>query len=122
MHARDLLFGKALLVDPLRVLAYLIRSTFCLCGKPVLYVSYSSHIFVIFSVFRDTCFRVPFRMLISIYRRSMGMSPVAKPDATLIDPHDHDGAFPRTISHPQIQGVDGLLQDAPHTPQMCAKL
>jgi hypothetical protein len=52
----------------------------------------------------------------------MGRSLVAKPDAILIGPQGSDGAFPRIISHPQIQGVDGLLQDAPHTPQICANI
>ena len=35
-HARDLLFGKALLVNPLRVLAYSVDVR--LCGKSVFYV------------------------------------------------------------------------------------
>jgi hypothetical protein len=120
VYARELLFGKAILVDPLRVLAYSVDV--CLYGKSFSYVFNSSRIFVVFSVFRDACFKVLFRMLIFIHRRNMSRSLVAKPDAIPIFPHDHNGAFPRTISHPQIQGVDGLLQDAPHTPQMCAKL
>lgn len=35
-HVRDLLLGKALLVNPLRVLAYSVDV--CLCGKSVFYV------------------------------------------------------------------------------------
>jgi len=62
VDARELLFGKAILVDPLRVLAYSVDV--CLYGKSFLYIFYSSHIFVVVSVSRDACFRVPFRMLI----------------------------------------------------------
>jgi hypothetical protein len=58
VYARELLFGKAILVDPLRVLAYSVDV--CLYGKSFLYIFYSSHIFVVVSVFRDACFKVLF--------------------------------------------------------------
>jgi hypothetical protein len=49
-------------VDPLRVLAYSVDV--CLYGKSFLDIFYSSYIFVVVSVSRDACFRVPFRILI----------------------------------------------------------
>ena len=52
----------------------------------------------------------------------MGRSLVAKPHTIQIFPHDHNGVFPRTISHPQIQGVDGLLQDASNTTHICSSV
>jgi hypothetical protein len=54
-HARDLLFSKALLVDPLHVLAYSVDVW--LCGKSVFYGFHSLHIIEFVTVFRDASFR-----------------------------------------------------------------